>query len=157
MTVLRVDVPAGAEIRPGANIPPPDWQWVTIPDSDSRWTVVVLDEGPIEPWVDHIKYASRFSREAFFDRCLSEEVGAEQMTLPKMERLMNRFAGVESTSHGVPHLDFPEHEQSDVILGLKTFASTEEKLQRVLTTYESLDPSKRALGDKKELEALLRS
>jgi hypothetical protein len=145
------------EIRvDGPPVPPDGWERIDVPDAPRHWNVIVLDEGPAEPWIDHLRFATLATRNAFFDRTLDDPVGVDQLTTAKLSRLVDRWLGIE-WSPGVIHLDEPERERADVLRGLRTFAAVSDAHQaRLLELYAALPIERRAFGSIEELAALVR-
>jgi hypothetical protein len=144
--VFVLQVPAGASrppVAPGTKLPPP----IELPVSKSKqWSIAILDEGPPDPLVAHQKYQLAHTREEFYQRVLSTPLSLEQLTPIKLERLMDRYAGVEWLPTKLKRLDVPESEQADVLRGLKTYTSSSpEHAARFLDLYEKLPSSKRIL------------
>lgn len=149
LAVHHVPVPPSTpEIRLGTVIPPASWLTLDIPDAPVPWNIAVLDEGPTEPWIDHMRYATLFARNAFFERCLgANAVGLEQLSLSKLGALMDRYAGIEWATNGIRHLDTPEHEHRDVVRGLRTYVRAgTAHAERFLALYDELDSSRQVLG-----------
>ena len=91
---------------------------------DRRWSITIIDEGAPAPDVDHRKYQLHGSRNEFLERISTAPLAVEQLTLPKLRRLMARYAGREwSPASRLKHLDRPESEQRDVLRGLRTYLS----------------------------------
>lgn len=131
---------------------------VRLPFSRDRiWSVVVIDEGPIEPQDGHFKYQFALDHEPF--RHWAEEQGLkpEQLTLPKLERLMKRMlgqpwrtvmvrpAGAEREIAG-NQLDYPEAERADVLLGLRAFSADDACARQLGQVYRALPGKLKLLG-----------
>jgi hypothetical protein len=111
-----------------------------------RWSVTILDEGPPGPKVGHFKHNLAVSREAFFRRVLGGGVAASQLTGPKLERLMDRYAGVEWLPTNLKHLDYPDSERADVLRGLRTYVTADpENASTFARLYQQLPAAKRVL------------
>ena len=80
-------------------------------DKARQWSILILDEGVPEPQVGHLKYAIGWSRAEFFEHAMSHPAAVEQLTFPKLQRLMDRYAGVEWLPTKLKHLDFPAAER----------------------------------------------
>ena len=131
---------------------------IELPVSGERqWTVVVVDEGAPEPDVGHFKYALALDREPYKRWALARGATAEQLTLPKLTRLMMRLQGqeylpitVQPAGANEPctatHLDFPAAERSDVLRGLLAFAADDACAARLAAVYAQLPAELRALG-----------
>ena len=121
------------------------------------WSVVILDEGPVEPLVGHLKYAWTINHEAFRAWAEQQGVAADQLTLPKLTRLMHRMLGqpwqpFEARLKGAPtltaahQLDYPEAERADVLLGLTAFAADDARASRLASLYAQLPEHLQVLG-----------
>jgi hypothetical protein len=115
---------------------------------DKRWSITILDEGTPEPNLGHTKYPVPWSSQEFTEHAAATEIGAGQLTLAKLERLMDRYAGLEwLPSGGLTHLDDPEIEQADVLRGLKTYVATgTDHAQTFATLYAQLQDPRRVLS-----------
>ena len=149
---VREGVP---EIRIGTPVPPDQWLTLDIPHGSRQWNVVVVDEGPPEPWIDHIRFATLNARNSFFDRCYGDTpISVDQLTAAKLDALLDRFTGVEWAGGGIRHLDAPDVERADVIRGLRTYvAEGEEHARRFTSLYGQLPPERMALGGLAEAAA----
>jgi hypothetical protein len=118
-----------------------------LPVSTSkRWSVIILEEGRPGPKVGHFKHNLAVSREAFFRRILSGSVAANQLTAPKLERLMDRYAGIEWLPTKLKHLDYAESERADVLRGLKTYVTADAENARTFARlYQKLPAAKQVL------------
>jgi hypothetical protein len=124
--------------------------------ADKLWSIGILDEGPPEPGLDHRKFALSFTRTEFLKRVSTGKISTRQLTPPKLERLMDRYAGREWLPSRLKHLDSPENERADVIRGLKTYVSASpENFKRFIDLYAGLPAARRVLEAKvvKELGA----
>lgn len=130
---------------------------VALPFSKSRtWSVVILDEGPVEPDVGHFKYAWALDREGFREWAEKRGVREEQLTQRKLECLMKRVLGEPSRPYRVRDaegheyeanaLDYPEAERGDVLLGLRAFAGEDACALRLFWLYRRLPARLKALG-----------
>jgi len=91
---------------------------------DKRWSITIIDEGAPATDVDHRKYQLHGSRNEFLDRISTAPLAVDQLTLPKLRRLMARYAGKEwSPASRLKYLDRPESEKQDVLRGLRTYVS----------------------------------
>lgn len=147
----RVPVP-GNEAPEGRPIHRP------LPYATNRqWTIVVLDEGPIEPLCSHTKYSVGMDHDSFQAWALGRPIPEEQLSLRKLELLMLRYKGeerypMEALPQGATEpvtvitLDFPEAEQADVLRGLLTYASEDARAARLARLYTQLPDSLKALG-----------
>ena len=117
--VRRLAVPTGAPtLVPGtlpARVPR-----LELPPPRRRWSIGVLDEGPREPQLHHLKHALHVDRGAVLAQLLESPDVAGQMTRYKLMTLMRRLAGMPWLVHGYPHLDTPAAERADVTRALRT-------------------------------------
>ena len=120
---------------------------VEMPVSESRqWSIAIIDEGPPEPQVGHYKYAVAWTRDKYLDQCKTTKIAPNQLTPPKLERLMDRYAGKEWLPSQLKHLDDPESEKADVIRGLKTYVGGgPENARRFAELYQKLSAERRVL------------
>ena len=127
-----------------------------LPMSDSKlWSIGILDEGPPEPGLDHRKFDLSFTRAEFLKRAGTGKISGRQLTLPKLERLMDRYSGKEWLPSPLKHLDSTENERADVIRGLRTYVSASpENMKRFTELYARLATARRVLEPKviKELQ-----
>lgn len=121
------------------------------------WSIVILDEGPKEPGVGHFKYAWSIDHEPFRAWAMGRGVQPEQLTAPKLERLMKRILGetwrpflVRAAGAQKPasanQLDYPEAERADVLLGLAAYAEEDACASRLAALYAKLPARLKALG-----------
>ncbi|MDW8206528.1 MAG: hypothetical protein RMJ43_01730 [Chloroherpetonaceae bacterium] len=125
--------------------------------TDRSWSIVVLDEGPMEADVGHLKYHWAVDHEPFRRWAEARGVTAEQLTATKLQRLMKRLRGEPwrpmqirpgGTGEPVPAhlLDFPEAERADVLLGLLAFASDDGRAVHLARLYARLPRRLQVLG-----------
>ncbi|MCC6443157.1 MAG: hypothetical protein IT210_06845 [Armatimonadetes bacterium] len=133
---------------------------LTLPFSgDKTWSIVVIDEGPVEPEVGHFKYHWTLDREPFRRWAESQGIRADQLTGPKLERLMRRLQGEpwrpfrarpggqgEEIVAGA--LDFPEAERADALLGLTAFAEGDTCALRLARLYRDLPTALKVFGER---------
>jgi hypothetical protein len=111
-----------------------------------RWSVNILDEGPPGPKVGHFKHNLAVSREEFFRAVMGGGVAAGQLTGPKLERLMDRYAHVEWLPTDLKHLDDADAERADVLRGLRTYIAADPKNAGTFARlYRQLPAAKRVL------------
>jgi hypothetical protein len=149
-------VPAGAAaIRPNeppARPPVP----LELPFSrDRTWSIVVVDEGPVEPDAGHFRYSLTPDQEPFLRWVFARGVLPDQLTVPKLDRLMMRLQGLEyrpfltclESEKPVPavRLDFPAAERRDVLEGLLAFAADDACAARLSRCYAQLPRERKAL------------
>ena len=107
---------------------------------------MIFDEGAPEAAKGHSKYSFQPLREEFLRRCMQGKVNSGQLTLPKLKRLMDRYAGKEWLPSKLVHLDFALAERADVTRGLKTyFAADPENVRVFLELYRQLPAEQRLL------------
>jgi hypothetical protein len=131
---------------------------VELPFSKERvWSLVVIDEGPVEPDAGHFRYAITPGQEPFLQWAFARGVTADQLTQPKLTRLMMRMLGREyrpfsTRPEGAAEpidavrLDFPEAERQDVLRGLLAFADDPARAMRLAERYQELPGELKALG-----------
>lgn len=133
---------------------------LVLPFSKERLlSIVVIDEGPVEPEVGHFKYHWSVDHEPFRKWADARGVTADQLTMPKLQRLMKRFQGQEWRPFKLrpggkgeevagTQLDYPEAERADVLLGLRAFATDDACATRLAELYVRLPHELKALGDR---------
>jgi hypothetical protein len=131
---------------------------MTMPFSkDKVWSIVVIDEGPVDPTDGHFKYHWALDHEPFRAWAEARGVTADQLTAPKLQRLMKRLRGepwrplrVRPGGKGAQiagnQLDYPEAEHADVLLGLRAFAADDARAQRLAQVYAELPAELKVLG-----------
>lgn len=138
--------------------PPPAGKSLVLPFSRTKaFSIVVVDEGAVEPGNGHTKNAWGMDHEPF--RLWAEERGVlpEQLTAPKLERLMQRYLGqpwrpylirLKDASEEQPAtvLNYPDVERADVLLSLQAFAQDEACAALLGKRYRALPLSLKALG-----------
>jgi hypothetical protein len=129
-----------------------------MPFSQDRvWSIVVVDEGPPVPAAGHFCYWFNPNYAPFMEWALARGITADQLTAPKLTRLMVRLQGreyrpVTSRPEGakapvdVVRLDFPAAERQDVLRGLIAFAADNTRARRLATCYAQLPAELKALG-----------
>ncbi len=140
--------------------PPAGAKPVVLPFSKRRvWSVVVIDEGPIEPGNAHTRYIFGMDHEPFRRWAEAQGVTAGQLTAPKLQRLMMRLLGepwrpirVRPGGKGAEiagnMLDYPEAERADVLTGLRAFAEEDTRARHLAKLYDRLPKRLKALGEK---------
>lgn len=120
---------------------------IELPVSKRQWSIVILDEGAPEPAVGHFKHpGAQLSRKKYLQAALTGKVPAEQLTPVKLERLMDRYAGVEWLPTKLKHLDHAESERADVVRGLRLYVGSDpENARRFSELYDRLPKAKRVL------------
>ena len=88
-----------------------------------RWSIVILDEGAPQPQVGHVEHPVPWMRNTFIDQMTTGKIPATQLTLVKLERLMDRYAGKEWLPTRLKHLDLRDSERADVIRGLRLYVA----------------------------------
>lgn len=131
---------------------------LVLPYSKQKtWSIVVIDEGAPEPTVGHLKYNWAFDHEPFRVWAEARGVTADQLTQPKLERLMKRMRGEQWRPFQVRpggqgpeivgnQLDYPEAERADVLIGLAAFATDDARALRLARLYAQLPSGMKALG-----------
>ena len=132
---------------------------VEAPFSRERtWSLVVVDEGPIEPDVGHLRYALTPDQKPFLKWAMGRGVQPEQLTPEKLGRLMERLLGQEYRPFTIQpegaerptpavRLDFPEAERADVLAGLRAFAQDDACAEGLTAVYGDLPEELKALGE----------
>jgi hypothetical protein len=147
--VFELTVPKGAP-RAGAPAGSGGPKVVELPLSRTkRWSIAIIDEGPPEPNVGHVKYAVAWTRARFLDQCQSYKTPAGQLTAVKLDRLMDRYAGKEWLPSRLTHLDDPESEKADVLRGLRTYVSAGPENARTFAELYAKLPAERKVLDPK--------
>lgn len=129
----------------------------TLPFSRSKvWSIVILDEGPVEPEVGHFKYAWALDREPFRQWAEEQGVRPDQLTRRKLEGLMHRVLGepmlpmkardAQGREYAANLLDYAEAERADVLLSLRAFAEDDACALRLQRLYRALPRRLKALG-----------
>ena len=124
---------------------------------DKTWSIVILDEGAVEPTVGHFKYAWALDHEPFRKWAEQRGVTPDQLTSLKLERLMRRLRGESWRPFSVRpggkndliaanQLDYPEAERADVLLGLAAFAANDACATRLTEYYARLPDEWKVLG-----------
>lgn len=162
-------VPAGAVHMARLTVPAdtPKLGWTGEPDGPNaahikvpfsqtkRFTLAVLDEGPVEPQVGHLKYFVNPDKGEFLGWAAGRGVGPEQLSPAKLRRLMRRYLGQETHPQRVTResgevtlnrLDFAEAERADVRRGLRTFCARDDCARRFQELYGQLPAELQALG-----------
>ena len=128
-----------------------------LPFSRSKqWSIVILDEGCPGLYVGHTKYPVSWSQWDFYHHVATGGIPAGQLTLTKLERLMDRYSGKEWLPTAIKHLDFSASEQADVLRGLRTYAANSPENAKTLADLYAKLPAARQVLDKGILEELLR-
>lgn len=134
------------------------WQTLELPFSETRqWSIEIIDEGGQEPDVGHFRFALGVNREPFLRWAMGRGLTPEQLTLPKLTRLMMRLTGEEYLPAQVQpkgaeqpftatRLDFPAAERADVLSGLRAFARDDACALRLAEVYAQLPEHLRTLG-----------
>ena len=124
---------------------------------DRQWSVIILDEGPQEPTLGHLKYHWALNNSGFRDWVMARGPQPEQLTPDKLRRLMLRVQGkpyltgrVKPEGADQPHdgcfLDFPEAERADVLQGLRSFADDDACALRLAEVYAELADELKVFG-----------
>ncbi len=111
-----------------------------------RWSITILDEGRPEPQLGHLKYAVPWSRYDFIDHVATGDIPAAQLTLVKLQRLMDRYAGKQWLPSRLKHLDVADSERADVVRGLRLYvAESDENATLFQQLYNQLDDDRKVL------------
>ena len=111
-----------------------------------RWSITILDEGAPEPQLGHVKHTVPWSRNNFIVQFATGKIPAAQLTLVKLQRLMDRYAGKEWLPTRLKHLDLPDSERADVIRGLKLYVAADAaNAARFTELYEELSADRKVL------------
>ena len=71
---------------------------------------------------------------------------SDQLTMAKLERLLDRYAGREWMPTALQHLDHPESERADVMRGLSTYVAASAENGRTFSDlYGKLSADRRVL------------
>jgi len=145
--VVVVPMPAGA-VRRSVSQGGETRKTIELPvSSGRRWSIAILDEGAPEPGMDHQKYNVRWTRDAFLKKHVTGRIAPEQLTTPKLERLMDRYADREWLPTALKHLDQQGAERADVLRGLSTYvAASPENARRFGELYARLAPERQVLS-----------
>lgn len=151
--LFEIEVPKGAlkaGAPPGSGAP----KTAELPLSRTRrWSIAIIDEGPPEPQVGHMKYVVGWGRDKFFEKVKAGKIAADQLTPAKLERLMDRYAGKEWLPSRLKHLDDPAAEKADVLRGLRTYvAAGPENARRFAALYAKLPPGRQVLSERVVME-----
>lgn len=131
---------------------------IILPFTKSKtWSIVVVDEGSPDSHCAHTKYLWGADHEPFKQWAEARGITADQLTAPKLQRLMKRMLGepwrkMEMRSPGsntISHreqMDFPDAERADVLRGLQAFALADARAIRLRELYAHLPQRLRALG-----------
>lgn len=122
------------------------WKPVKIEPSTKRWSLTIVDEGPIEPHIQHVKHQIYVHRQDVVADWKQRSLDLDQLTTAKLEVLMRRYAGIEWVSEKFRHLDLPEAERADVLRGLRTYVAEPGGAQRFLSLYAALPADLKGLG-----------
>ncbi len=155
-----VPLPPGTPILEYEREPAPSPVSIELPFSTDRvWSLVVIDEGPLEPDAAHFRYAIAPVQEPFLQWASERGLTADQLTPEKLRRLMLRLRGEEYRPFTIQpegaaapidavRLDFPAAERADVLRGLLAFAEDDARAERLAATYARLPGSLQALGSR---------
>lgn len=159
VAVFHVAVPETAPPIGWDGLPGPgESTTLPMPFSKSKlFSLVVLEEGPVEPQCGHQKRIVDTRKDEFLRHYAEAPIAPGQLTLQKLQRLMLRYlheeahpATVQPPDAPAPfmanRMDFAELERADVLRGLRTFASDPGCAQRLVELYAALPPKTKALG-----------
>lgn len=154
---FMLPLPEEWRIAPGGQ-PRPGIRPIALPFSRTKvWSVVVIDEGPVEPGDGHFKFQFGMDHEPFRVWAERRGVTPDQLTRPKLERLMKRMLGQpwrplrarpggKGPEIAANQLDYAEAERADVLLGLQTFARDDACATRLARIYAELPAGLKVLG-----------
>ncbi|MGH9839241.1 MAG: hypothetical protein ACREEM_10700 [Blastocatellia bacterium] len=144
--VFVVPMPAGA-VKRSVSQAADQRKVIELPVSAKKqWSITILDEGPPEPQVDHLKYNLRWTRDEFLRQTVTGRIPPNQLTATKLERLMDRYAGREWLPTPLKQLDQPESEKADVMRGLRTYVTASAENARTFADlYGKLPADRRRL------------
>lgn len=157
--LIVVPLPEDAPVLHFEQTPEKPFVVIDVPFSRERtWSLVVIDEGPVEPDVGHFRHALMPDQEPFRRWAMERGAQPEQLTPEKLRRLMMRLLGQEyrpftiqpeGTEQPTPavRLDFPEAERADVLAGLRAFAQEDACAERLAAAYGDLPEELKALGE----------
>lgn len=158
--LFRFPVPPSTPRLPLGGTPTGTALPVPLPFSEKRTlSVVILDEGGVEPEVGHLKYLLATDHENFRKWAETQGVKAEQLTAPKLERLMKRVIGIpwrpfkirpngQGKEITATQLDYPEAERTDVLIGLLAFATDDACAIHLGKLYAKLPNYLKAIGNR---------
>ena len=126
-------------------------------DVSKQWSITIFDEGKPTSNSSHLRYSFDQNADSFKKHYQKAAFSREQLTLTKLERLMERFTGALSdlpplrpdigSVKSVHRLNFVPLEQLDVVTGLLDYADHGENFeQRLEGLYEQLPPGLKAWG-----------
>jgi hypothetical protein len=133
---------------------------VVLPFTKSKtWSITIVDEGSPDTECAQTKYQCGGDHGPFRQWAEAKGISAEQLTLPKLERLMMRVLGepwrkmeMKTTgSKSVTHrelMDFPAAERADVLRGLRAFAMENGRAAHLGQLYTHLPKRLKVLGPK---------
>jgi hypothetical protein len=150
--VRRVPLPDGARIQQTFDQtmqqPKLPVAMASAPTDGKQWLVSFLDEGPIVLGATHGLHAVEADFEPFVATALSNGIGIDQLTAPKLFQLLDRYSGTEWLAPGFCHLDEPAAERADVLRGLRLYCSqSPAHAKRFADLYAQVDESRRTLPD----------
>ncbi len=131
---------------------------IDLPFTKSKlWSIVVVDEGSPDSQCAHTKYLWGADHDPFKHWAESRGITADQLTAPKLQRLMKRMLGepwrkMETRPHEGKTInrrelmDFPAAEKADVVRGLQAYALDDARAIRLAELYSRLPERLKVLG-----------
>ena len=134
-------------------------------DERKQWSIVILDEGPPTPRSAHYRYHYKHTTDSFKAHYQKAPLSREQLTLVKLQRLMERFTDKlsdlpvlrsdDGTGKPAHRLNFASLEQLDVVTGLLDYADQGPEFERRLQgLYEQLQEELKPWGPALEMSHL---
>ncbi len=131
---------------------------IVLPFSKRKtWSIAIVDEGAPDAECAHTKYQWGADHEPFIHWAEAQGISEDQLTAPKLERLMKRLLGepwrkMEMKTPGSKTvtrrelMDFPAAERTDVLRGLKAFALEDGRAAHLGQLYIRLPKKLKVLG-----------
>jgi hypothetical protein len=134
-------------------------------DVNKLWSIMIFDEGKPTPNSSHLRYNFDQNADSFKAHYQGATLSPEQLTLTKLERLMERFVGTlsdapllrpESDSPKPVHrLNYPALERLDVVTGLLDYADLGEGFAaRLREVYGTLPDGLKVWGTELDISRL---
>lgn len=159
--VFRVTSPLTPQpASAGAPAPSPATKLVFPFSKTADFSVIILDEGPPDPKIGHLKYGGVWTAAVFMKYWMDQPapIAARQLTAAKLEMLMRRFLnenfeGVKNFRGGsgneitlMHRRNRRSRERLDVILGLRAYCDADPAYAaRLSQLYSRLAPELRVL------------
>ena len=111
-----------------------------------QWSITIVDESAPEAQLGHTKHPVPWSQQKFIAQRTAGKIATSQLTVQKLQRLMDRYAGREWLPTKLTHLDDSESERIDVLRGLKTYVTVgHEHAQVFADLYSKLSTDRQVL------------